>query len=151
MFVSFHAEAFTDAQTLALRKLFNKLASHPMIVEHCELHFGLTFFRADISASDPVALWDAIQKEIYNDPTHGHWIRELPSTAFWQGEDWFLDGLWVYRSDRDSSDQLDGLANRMQCKECERFFWVGHANRPWNCPYCERPLDSEMPDDLDLA
>ena len=148
--VRFWSDGFNDEQLLAIRSMCNRLAENPMLVDHCEIRHDSIRFAVDLSTDDPAPLWDTIWNRWYNDDNFGEWVRSLRSSAYWHGEDCHLDALWVYRTYKTSQNQRDGLHNRLQCSGCERYFWIGHAKRPWNCPYCDGPLTHAKPADLKL-
>jgi hypothetical protein len=150
LFLRLSSANINEDQVLVLRSLCNQLAANPMLVTHCEIQHGATFFHANFSSDDPVPLWISIWKQFFCHERHGEWLRSISSCVLWQGEDPFLDYVWVYRTYEPAEDQLDGLANRIQCENCKRHFWIGNACRPWNCPYCKLQLVFPKPEGLDL-
>jgi hypothetical protein len=121
-----------------IRKISNSLVADRMLVERLVIEPVNAVLSVFFVTRDPEQLWTKIQDEIYGQPGFGERLYTA-SSAYWQGEDYLKDHLWIHRWG--NTDGVEGFEKRVQCETCRKHFNSGMAKSSL-CPYCKNEVSA---------
>ncbi|QDV88808.1 hypothetical protein TBK1r_78430 [Stieleria magnilauensis] len=133
----------SDDQEVAIRKICNRLAANPMLVDHLAIKGGSAeamFVTFLFATSEPNDLWGDLQVQLFGHSEFGDRVKSR-SSARWMGNR-FQDYVWIHRDSEPCSEERSGLDNRILCPECDEYYSFFTGNDPNKCPYCGKADDS---------